>query len=223
MIPVVAIVGKTKSGKTALMVRLIGEFKSRGLRVAAVKHAHETVELDVEGKDTWQFAQAGCDATGVSSPRRLTVFKNTRHEPTVEEALQALGNGYDLVMLEGFKKFKAPKIEVQRSNGDDLICTVDDLLAVVTDDKLLQDLPQFRRDDIAAIADFIEMEIIQKARPDISVFINGRQVFLKPFVKDIIGRAILAMLSSLKNAGIIRQADISIRSAEGSPLEAGED
>jgi molybdopterin-guanine dinucleotide biosynthesis protein B len=223
MIPVVAVVGKSKSGKTELMFRLISEFKRRGLRVAAVKHAHTTVELDVEGKDTWRYAQAGCDATGVSSPGRLTVFRNTPHEPTVEEVLQALGNGYDLALLEGFKKFRVPRIEVRHPGGEELLCTEEMLLAIVTDKKLPYNRPQFKRDEVNSIADFIEKEILGNARADVSVFVNGGQVFLKPFVKDFIGRTITGMLGSLKNAGIIKQADISIRASQGKPFGIAEE
>ena len=215
--------GKPKSGKTGLVTSLIAEFKSRGYRVAAVKHAHETVELDIEGKDTWRFAEAGSDTTAVSSPGRLTIFRNVGKEPTVEEALDALGGGYDLVLLEGFKKFKVPRIEVSSGNGEDLVCSPDKLLAVITDEKLPYKLPQFGRKDIKAVADFIEKEIIAGAGADLSVFVNGRQVFLKPFVKDIIGRAILGMISALKNVGIIRTVNISLRAGKSGDFETKEE
>lgn len=223
MIPAVAIVGKSKSGKTGLMVGLISEFKRRGLRVAAVKHAHNTVELDSEGKDTWRFMQAGSDAAAVSSPGRLTVFRSTQHEPTVEEALEALGNSYDLALLEGFKKFRVPRIEVYHRNGEVLCCPPETLLAIVTAEKLPYPLPQFRPEDTQAIADFIESEVINKNCPDMSIFVNGRQVFVKSFVKDIMGRSIVGMLRALKNVGIIKTVNISLRSGKGEPLISGEE
>ena len=56
MVPVIAIVGKSGAGKTVVMEKLIAEFKARGYRVATIKHAHQAVELDEPGKDTWRFS-----------------------------------------------------------------------------------------------------------------------------------------------------------------------
>ena len=112
MVPVIAIVGKSGSGKTVIMEKLIAEFKARGYRVGAIKHAHQTVELDIEGKDTWRYAQAGSDGTVVSSPMRVTIFKSLDHEPSLEETALLLGEGYDLILAEGFKKSRGHKIEV---------------------------------------------------------------------------------------------------------------
>ena len=39
MVPVIAIVGKSGTGKTVIMEQLIKEFKARGYRVGAIKHA----------------------------------------------------------------------------------------------------------------------------------------------------------------------------------------
>ena len=213
MIPAVAIVGKSKSGKTTAIEKLIAEFKSRGFRVAAVKHAHQTVELDIPGKDTARFAQAGSDACVVSSPSRLTVFKNASREPSVEEVLSSLGNEYDIAIIEGFKRSKLPRIEVFRSElGKDMVCAPEELAAVITDKTLPFDLPQFRSDNVKGIADFVEREMLNNIGSDIAVFANGKQVFMKPFVKEIIANAILAMIGALKNTGIIKNASISIRS-----------
>jgi molybdopterin-guanine dinucleotide biosynthesis protein B len=224
MVPALAIVGKSGVGKTGVIEKLIPEFKSRGYRVAVVKHSHQAVEMDAEGKDTWRFTRAGSDASVVSSPSKLTVFRNASQEPNVEEALMALGDGYDIVIFEGFKRGRLPKIEVHRGGlGTDLVCTPEELIAVITDEELSLSLPGFKFSNISGIADFIEKEIIAGAGPEISVFANGKKVPMKPFVKEIISSAILAMLASLKNTGIIKNAVISIRNKSGSPaLEDGE-
>jgi len=218
MVPALAIVGKSGVGKTGVMEKLIAEFKARGYRVATVKHSHQMVEMDAEGKDTWRFSRAGSDASVVSSPSKLTVFRNASREPSIEEALVSLGDSYDIVIFEGFKRGRLPKIEVHRSElGKDMICAPEELIAVITDEELAIGLPGFKFNDISGIADFIEKEIIAGARHEISVFANGKKVLMKPFVKGIISSAILAMLGSLKNTGIIKNAVISIRNGSGSP------
>jgi len=214
MIPVVTIVGKSGSGKTVLMEKLIAEFKSRGYRVAAVKHAHQTVELDVQGKDTWRFSQAGSDTTVVASPDRITIFKAVRGEPGLAAAVAALGQDYDLVLAEGFKMSTAPKIEVHGGGRTRPLCKESELRALVSDEKLKSGIPLFRRNDIKGIADFIEKQIMDKMPSGMSVTVNGKPVPMKPFVKDIIASSILAMLGTLKSIGIVRNAIIIIRNRE---------
>ena len=170
MLPIVAIVGKSQSGKTMLVEQLIRELKKRGHRIAALKHSHCGIEIDHPGKDTWKFTQAGSDTVCISSPDKLAFIKNLNRELKVEEITPILGSEFDLVLAEGFKKSEIRKIEVHRKElGDDLICSPEELLAIVTDsptDTLIADgfkLPVFRWSDTAAIADFIEKNFLRAA------------------------------------------------------------
>ena len=218
MAPVVSIVGKSGAGKTALMERLIAEFGKRGYRIAAVKHSHG-MEIDRPGKDSWRFAQAGSEVVAVSSPEKLAFIRSMDHDASIEEILHLIGSGFDLVLVEGFKRGSAPKIEVlKRDLGEDLLCSVKELSAVVSNESLDIDVPQFFVDDTQAIADFIEKNFVLKTEGDITLFINGKQVFMKPFVKDIIAKSLLAMVSTLKGVREIRSLDISIRNNPGSTV-----
>ena len=168
MSPIVAIVGKSQSGKTMLVEQLIRELKKRGYRIAALKHSHCGIEIDHPGKDSWKFTQAGSDAVCISSPDKLAFIKNLNCELKVEEITPILGSEFDLVLAEGFKKSKIRKIEVHRKElGDNLICSPEELSAIVTDsptDTLIADgfkLPIFRWSDTAAIADFIEKNFLR--------------------------------------------------------------
>lgn len=227
MCPVVSIVGKSGAGKTALIENLIAEFKRRGYRVATVKHSPGGIEIDKPGKDSWKFAQTGSDAVVISSPDKLVMVKNVDHDPNIEEILRVIGGDFDLVLAEGFKKGKAPKIEVhRRESGEDLVCSPKILSAIVSDEPLDLDVPQFSLNDTSAIADFIEENFVFQAKGDISLFVNGKQVFIKPFVKDVIARVLLAMVSTLRGVGKVKNLDISIRNKpsgnSSSPFE-GED
>jgi len=216
MVPLIAIVGKSGSGKTVIMEKLIAEFKARGYRVGAVKHAHQMVELDAPGKDSWRYSQAGSDASVVSSPSRITIFKSLDREPSLEETALLLGDGYDLILAEGFKKSRVPKIEVfATSNAAEMVCAEAELAAVISDEALPLKIPRFGREQVKEIADFIEKELLARTPADMAVIVNGKPVFLKRFVKDIIASSILAMLSTLKSIGIIRTAQISIRTGNG--------
>jgi len=212
ILPVVSIVGKTGTGKTTLIERLITEFKKRGYRIATVKHSPRSIDIDKPGKDSWKFTQAGSDIVIISSPDKLAFIKSTDHDPSIEEILRLIGSELDLALVEGFRKGKAPKIEVHRKElGEDLLCSSKELSAIVTDEPLDISLPQFSPGDTQAIADFIEKNFIFQDKGDTCLFINGKQVFIKPFVKDIIAKTLLAMISTLKGVEEIRSLDISIR------------
>jgi len=156
-LPIVSIVGKSQSGKTVLMEQLIVEFKRRGYKVAALKHSRGGMEIDRPGKDSWRFTQAGSDAVLVSSPDKLAFIKNLNHDLSIEEIMPIVGLEFDLVLAEGFRKSKIPKIEVHKKGlGDDLLCSPDELSAIVTDGSLDTDITQLTWGDTVAVADFIE-------------------------------------------------------------------
>jgi molybdopterin molybdotransferase len=167
--PIVSIVGRSESGKTLLMEQLITEFKRRGYKIAALKHSHcGAIEVDQPGKDTWKFAQAGSDGVCISSPRKLAFIKKSDHDLRIDEVLPIIGPEFDLILVEGFKKSELPKIEVHRKElGNNLLCSPEELSAIVTDGSLdtpLADsykLPILSWADTAAIADFIERNFVR--------------------------------------------------------------
>jgi molybdopterin molybdotransferase len=164
-LPIVSIVGKSQSGKTVLMEQLIVEFKRRGYKVAALKHSRGGMEIDQAGKDSWRFAQAGSDAVLISSPDKLAFIKSVDHDLDIEEILPFVGPEFDLVLVEGFKKSKIPKIEVHRKElGDDLLCSLEELSAIVTDGSLDTDIPQLPWGDTVTVADFIEKNFVFKSQ-----------------------------------------------------------
>jgi molybdopterin molybdotransferase len=162
---VVSIVGKSQSGKTVLMEQLIAEFKRRGYKVAALKHGRGGMKIDHPGKDSWRFAQAGSDAVLISSPDKLAFIKSVDHDLDIEEILPTVGSEFDIVLVEGFRKSKIPKIEVHRKElGDGLLCSTGELSAIVTDGSLDTDIPQLPWGDTVKVADFIEKNFVLESQ-----------------------------------------------------------
>ena len=64
----VAIVGKSDSGKTTLIEKVVPELVRLGLRVGTVKHDAHSFEIDHPGKDSWRHGQAGAEAYVIASP-----------------------------------------------------------------------------------------------------------------------------------------------------------
>lgn len=216
MIPVVSIVGRSGTGKTVLIERLIREFKRRGYRLVTVKHVPDGFDVDQPGKNSWRFARAGSDAVVLSSPERVALIKNTDHDPDVEEILRLAGPDFDLMLIEGFKRGSAPKIEVHRRElGDELLCSVESLRAVVTDGVLEGcDLPRLPLGDEAAVADFIEENFIRGQKEDVALSVNGRPVTMDPTVREAMGRSLVDTVSDLKGVGEIRSIELSLRVTE---------
>jgi molybdopterin-guanine dinucleotide biosynthesis protein MobB len=158
--PVVSIVGKSDSGKTTLIERLIPALSARGYRVATIKHDAHSFDVDHEGKDTWRHREAGACAVAITSSERVFLTRRVSRSPSLEEVCAAyFSEGVDLVLTEGFRRAGAPKIEVHRAaRSDGLICdpTVDPLIAVASDHPWELSVPVFHLDDIPAIADLIE-------------------------------------------------------------------
>ena len=110
---VLSIIGKSKSGKTTLIEKLIPELKSQGFRVGTVKHAHHGFEIDHPGKDSFRHREAGAEIVVLSSKDKIAVQRNTQKELSLNEIVQTyFPADLDVVLVEGFKDEHGLKIEV---------------------------------------------------------------------------------------------------------------
>jgi len=150
--------GWSGSGKTTLIEKLIPLFVARGLKVSLIKHAHHTFDVDQPGKDSYRHRHAGCTEVLVSSSRRWALVHELRGapEPGFAGLLERL-SPCDLVLVEGFKRERLPKLEVYRAaTGEPLLHPEDrDIVAIAADQRLETRLPQFALDDAAAISSFV--------------------------------------------------------------------
>ena len=148
MPPVVSIVGKSKSGKTTLMEGLIRELKSRGYRVATIKHTPQGMTFAEPDKDSWRHVQAGSEVTAISSPDRVVLIKPVTQALTLDEVAHLVGEDCDIILAEGFKQDNAPKIEVHRREVGSPLSAVRKLIAVAADEPLETKVRQFSLQDI---------------------------------------------------------------------------
>jgi len=211
MFPVVSIVGESKSGKTALIEGLISELKSRGYRVATVKHASRGFTLDKPGKDSWRHIHAGSEATAVGSSDQIVVIKPVKHDPSLDESARLLGDEYDIVLAEGFKQSSAPKIEVHRKEAGRPLSSVKKLIAIATDEPLETKTRQFSLQDIKGLADLLENGFIKPQKERISIYVNDNPIPLSTFPKDVITNTLVGMVSSLKGVGDVRSLKILLK------------
>ena len=150
--------GWSGSGKTTLIEKLIPLFVQRGLKVSLIKHAHHTFDVDQPGKDSYRHRHAGCTEVLVSSSRRWALVHELRGapEPDFAELMERL-SPCDLILVEGFKRERIPKLEVYRATvGEAPLHPQDpDIVAVASDQRVETKLPQFTLDDAPAISGFI--------------------------------------------------------------------
>ena len=154
------IAGFKNSGKTTLTVELIREFRARGLRVATVKHAHHAFDIDHPGKDSHQHRTAGAQEVLIASARRWAHIRELEAdaEPSLDALLAHLGD-VDIVLVEGYKHGRHPRLELRRYGVDAPILAGTDagIKAVVSDAPAdTGGLPLLERSAVAKIADFIE-------------------------------------------------------------------
>lgn len=215
MSPIVSVIGKSKSGKTTLIERLVQELKSRGYRVATIKHVPQGVKFDEAGKDSWRHLQAGSEVTAVSSPEKIVIIKPVEQDSTLGAVAHLLGDDYDIILAEGFKQDNAPKIEVHRKDTGSPLKGIRKLIAIVTDEPLETKARQFSLEDINGLCDLLENGFIKPQAERISLYVNNSPVTLTVFPKQIITNVLLAMVSSLKGIGEIRNLDIFLRKGSG--------
>jgi molybdopterin-guanine dinucleotide biosynthesis protein B len=148
-IPVLGIVAASGTGKTTLLTQLIPILKQNGLRVGLIKHSHHDFEIDQPGKDSFRLREAGATSVMLVSQYRRAIITELplEQEPQLADQLKQFDQTeLDLILIEGFRAEKFPKIEVHRAslaapllypNDPDIIAIATDV-ALQTPDNLMQ-------------------------------------------------------------------------------------
>ncbi len=159
---VLGIAGYSGSGKTTLLTQLLPALRARGLRVGVIKHAHHQFDLDRPGKDSYELRQAGAARVLVASSRRWALLAEREEDgdPPLRELLTRIATpDLDLILVEGFRHERFPKLEVHRpAQGRDLLCKDDpSILAIATDSALIlpREIPCFDLNDYPSITEFV--------------------------------------------------------------------
>ena len=213
MIPIISIVGKSDSGKTTLIEKLVPELTRRGYRVATVKHDVHGFEVDREGKDSWRHKQAGAHTVVISSPNKVALIRDVEKDLTLDEIRERWIQDVDLILSEGYKKDIQPKIEVfRKEKHKKLLCTKkDNLVAIVSNQKFNVGVPCFHLEDMKGLSNFIEKEFIKsKQKKEVSLRVDGKPIPMTPFVREFLTQTVKGMLYSLKGCKTSQRIDIRI-------------
>jgi molybdopterin-guanine dinucleotide biosynthesis protein B len=211
MPPIISIVGRSKSGKTTLIEKLIVELKSRGYHVATAKHTHRDMTAPQSDKDSDRHLKAGSEASLIIDPHGLMMIKPLQKELTLEQIAQIIGEDYDLILTEGYKEDDAPKIEVHRKDNAPPLTDIKKLFAIATDEPLDTKVRQFGLDDVKPIADLIETGFIKPNQERFAMLVNDVPIVLNAFTEEFVENVTLAMANNLKGVGKIGTLKIFLK------------
>lgn len=116
----ICMIGSKNVGKTLLAEHLIKRFRCDGIRVAAVKSSRHPPDLPQA--DTGRLARAGAKLVFFKSSKETALFIKSRIDP--ERLLNKFGIDFDILLVEGMKRSKYPKILLAR-NSESLRIDVD--------------------------------------------------------------------------------------------------
>jgi len=151
-------IGWSGSGKTTLIIQLIPELTKRGYSVSSMKHTHHNFDIDKPGKDSFEHRVAGAKQVLITGTKRWALLNENREqdEATIEQLLERM-DPVDLVLIEGFKKYPHPKIEVYRPSVERPLLALEDksVVAIATDEDVHCGVPVIDLNDVKAVADFV--------------------------------------------------------------------
>jgi molybdopterin-guanine dinucleotide biosynthesis protein MobB len=155
---IIAIVGRSGSGKTRLITRLIPELRARGVFFAVIKHCGHGFDLGGETKDSAQYLAAGATDVGLAGPDQHALIHRGGPEPPLASLAEAWFPEAALVIVEGGKGEPGlKKIEVLRQGISDGAETApSELRAVVSDGPVSAAVPVFHPDRPDMIAAWLK-------------------------------------------------------------------
>ncbi|MEM4083620.1 MAG: molybdopterin-guanine dinucleotide biosynthesis protein B [Thermoplasmata archaeon] len=229
--------GPSNTGKTDTIVKLVKYFSERNFKVATVKHISREFTMDTGGKDTWKMGTAGANLVVASSNNENNFIVKSQMDFKSIIQLINLFDNFDLIFVEGFKsipwikKIKFGDLETMENtvmkfnnNIDELIKYIENELKI---EKIMKKLPNFNCGECGfkTCRELAEKILInEKGFKDCKYFnpeivmeieINGKQIYISPFVQNIIKNTIFGMVSSLKGVNKVNTINIKIKEMDG--------
>lgn len=218
MVPIISVVGLVKSGKTTFIEALVKELSRRKYRVGTLKHTSHSFEMDSEGKDSYRLKQSGSIVGGVFTDDSIGIVRDLENMQDLDRIIADVFSDMDLVIIEGYKLGKYPKIIVLKEKdleNETKAYSDDEIIAVVGEGKADTDLNFYGKYEVKKIAELLELEFIKPySIQEIDLYINNKPVLLNEFVQKIVKNIINAVIESLK--GIDKKIkDIDLRYKAG--------
>jgi molybdopterin-guanine dinucleotide biosynthesis protein B len=187
---ILGIYGKSKSGKTSLIVKIIKQFSNEGFKISSIKISDKKINIDTKGKDTWKHSKAGAKLVVLSSKDKIDFLLNKRED--ISEIIPQINyiDDFDLIIIEGANDDFTQKIRIgnikERKN------------TIISYKGDFKELIQTLKKEI----------IMRKIMHKMNIKVNGKQIILTEFPEDFIKNTICGMLKSLKGVDEIKNVEI---------------
>ena len=161
------------SGKTSLVEALTRELTQRTYKVWTVKHISGS--FNTVRKDTWKHLEAGALAVMAVTPNELVSIKKIP-EPSLEAALEKIPKELGIVIVEGFKSSKYPKIITSRivKDASKLMKRVKEVFAISgpvaerESGKSINGVPILKPDELVPKVEGMIIDYAVKGLPDLN-------------------------------------------------------
>jgi molybdopterin-guanine dinucleotide biosynthesis protein B len=156
MSKVIGVCGWKDVGKTHFATLIIKLLVSKGYKVGSIKHADHDFDIDQPGTDSFKHRKAGSSQVIISSSRRWAkiIENNNKKEKNLDELIAEFQD-IDIVVVEGFKKEKHPKIEILGKNLQKINREIKNVIAIISDELSDSKIPVFKKNDIESLVEFI--------------------------------------------------------------------
>ena len=226
--PIIAVVGSRKSGKTTAIETLVKGLTKRGYKVATVKHVPEPdFTVDTKGKDTWRHSKAGAKTVISVAPNEIaTIRKADTTKYSLEQIIKDCQDDAEIIILEGFTKLtgqnlKVPKI-IAAKTAEEVLAASKRFKPILM---LVGPIPEEAKMKIPYVdvlkeqerlVDMVDEKVAalverkRKHKEELKIQIDEHVLPLNPFVQKFIRNTILGMVSTLKGVTIKGGEGVSI-------------
>ncbi len=203
MIPMVTFTGFSDSGKTTLVSKVISLLADKGFRVGSIKHDGDGHDFDMGDSDSVKHKKAGAVCSIVSNAKGYLMQCDSPRDLAPVELAPLVPADTDIIICEGFKGRKLPKIEVIRKDNNKGRANEGDpnLIAIVSDDNSIKTdgLPLFDINDAENVVSFITERFLTYTPPfRLQLVVNGEVVPTKDFILEMLTYSIHGLIKPLK-------------------------
>ncbi len=118
--PVIAVRGRSGSGKTTFITQIVNNLSSKGYKIAVIKHSkQERAEIDPRGKDTRKHLDSGASIVIGSFSEETIIFLNRSNSLNDILTNYILQNEIDLCILEGYFDLRIPNLVTKEEFSDE--------------------------------------------------------------------------------------------------------
>ena len=217
MIPIIGFVGEKKSGKTLILQKVIALLAKNKFKIGVIKHTGHGFKIDHPDTDSYKLFASGAKKIALLGHGEVGFYGKAAPEPSPEQVRDLYLPEMDAVLVEGFKDAAIPKVLIALSGSvPKWAKDTGGLIAVVSPKKTELKVRHFTPAQAGELSKLVEGYIkAHRHKREVKIYLDGKELFIKPFIKDFVLNTTVGMIGSLRDAAGARRIQISIDLPEG--------